>query len=127
MLTNLGHVITIAWVLIPLWGAIHHCLLWREVQDAIRLLDAGVVEASAGARMLFINDADNELDWTAVKLAFSVIGFIRATQASIDPLTLQGTSVVILLLAVVLWARLRSEIRSRRRRRIIRSVKGIRQ
>jgi len=109
----------IAWVLICLWGARHHAALWHQIDRDIDLLQAGALPSSPGALALFRNDSDNEFDWMLVKLVLALIGIVAFTQPS-APLNGRGFITVAMLFGVVMWARWRSEVRGRRRYRIIR-------
>ncbi len=108
----------VIWVAICLWGAWHHGRVWAAIQhDIIRLVD-GEQAVTPGALALFRNDAESELDWTLLKSALVLIGMVRMTQPN-PPLDLQAWISVVVLLGIVVWTRLRSEVRGRRRQRIV--------
>lgn len=108
----------VAWVAICLWGAWHHGRVWAAIQhDIIRLVDGEQV-VTPGALALFRNDAESELDWTLLKAALALIGMVGMARPN-PSIDLQSWIVIVVLFGIVVWTRLRSEVRCRRRQRIV--------
>lgn len=107
----------VCWVALCSWGAWHHWHIWRAIQRDLDDLDAGRLPISRAALALFRNDAETEFDWTALKATLGGIGIVGMLQPN-PPLDAQGWVVVALLFGIVVWTRLRSEVRGRRRARI---------
>lgn len=108
----------VVWVAVAGWGAIHHLRIHRAIRHDIHLLERGVLPVSDGAMALFRADAESEFDWTAWKTGIALVGVIKMTQPP-PYLDWQQITIVSALMGLVLWTRWRSELRSRRRNRII--------
>ncbi|HQW88602.1 MAG TPA: hypothetical protein PK478_02065 [Nitrospira sp.] len=108
----------VLWALIVTWGAWHHAHAWRDIHDDVMRLEAGELAVTPGAMALYRNDADSEADWALVWLAMALVGLIAMTQPRV-PTDIQGVSTTVLLFGVAVWARFRSEVRGRRRARVI--------
>lgn len=108
----------IIWVIVTGWGAVHHAQIYRAIRRDIHLLEQGVLPVSDGAMALFRSDADSEADWAAWNVGLVVVGLVRMTQPP-PYLNWQQVVVVSVVMALVVWTRWRTEVRGRRRKRII--------
>ena len=101
-----------------LWGAAHHWRAWRRLQSDISLLDAGLVPISASGMVMFRSDADAEADKAAVMLGLTMLAVIAMSEPS-PPLTVGSALRAAVWVSIVVGARVRSEMRARRREREI--------
>lgn len=108
----------VCWTGLCCWSAWHHARIWWAVRRDIEDLEAGLLPVTADAMTLFRSDAGSEADWALLWSALAMVGVVAMTQPS-RPLDAQAAIVVVLLFGVAIWSRVRSEIRGRKRARII--------
>lgn len=110
--------VDVAWTALCLWGVWHHTRMWWAIRGDIEALEGGLLPVTPAALSLFRNDAESEFDWAGLKSVLAFIGVVAMFRPSapLDPL---GVIILVLLFGGMLWTRLRSINRGRRRARII--------
>lgn len=101
-----------------LWGAAFHWRAWRRLGADISLLDAGLVPISASGMVMFRADAASEADNAALMLGLTMLAVIAMSEPS-PPLTVGSALRATIWVSIVVGARVRSEMRARRREREI--------
>lgn len=101
-----------------LWGAAFHWREWRRLQSDISLLEAGLVPISASGMVMFRADAAAEVDNAALMLGLTALAVIAMSEPS-PPLTIGSALRAVIWVSIVVGARVRSEMRARRRERAI--------